>query len=333
MPKTFQLDDRFACMGELLEQAQLRLDRARRSILRRLGWRRPPGSRSVADDIPPGARPHYDHLGRAGHVVWGVLAQANEALLRGKWIDDLPATAVWGAPGAFDDHPGDLMQIAARLGSLKNRPVLDPDLWFASEVMSNERKLAASVPLPASVCGPTPAWAGRIIVHTMRLPGQRLRSMLLPLVVAPESTPVAMILPEACWPEPLRENPDAVERVAATQVRPAACFSLPEPLEERASIPRAPGAPPRIELTDAALKAIRSLAPDVRRPVLVLRATPGAGFEMKVTENPDAELRTLASGQLPVAYLPAEADELDRVRVEWEESPFGSGFNVWRPVA
>lgn len=265
-------------------------------------------------------------------MTWGVVVQANEALLRGKWLKDLPATAAWGEPGVFDAFPGDLLWIASRLASLKHRAPLDPELARAADLVTNETSTVACAPLPPMVTGATPAGAGRIIVHTMRLPDAKLQSRILPLVVAPDRTPMAMIAPASCWPKRLHEDPLHIDRIAAAHVRPEASFPLPEPLAERRPTSRPKGSPPRVAISAAARDAVRAAVGGALDGALVVRVDPRTGVTLTFSRTLSEALRTFRVDDVSVAFDPDEADELDGLRIEWSDGPFGPGFSVWHAV-
>ena len=130
-----------------------------------------------------------------GGVVWGRVVQANRQC-RDEG-DDVPGVVCFAANDAVT--PDDLALVARCLYATKAAPV-----DRLSQIMADEHTQFFSYPAPNWLSG------GReVYVHTMvflkdLMPGGRLSSNLVPVVVAPRHTRAAMVLPQSLWSDELR---------------------------------------------------------------------------------------------------------------------------------
>ena len=133
-----------------------------------------------------------------GHVVWAWLVQANKMLFEpGKW--DSPAAVVYSDDPSFDASPEELSDVAEALFDLKGRAGAGDDVAYFAEALADEVVRDARLPVPSRLTGGRRVYYATIVVMRAHLPDGVLRRPLVPLLVRPNRTPWAMILPSHYW--------------------------------------------------------------------------------------------------------------------------------------
>jgi hypothetical protein len=140
-----------------------------------------------------------------GRVVWASVVQADASLFR-RGRGDRPATVIYSPDPAFDDMPGDLQDIAARLFALRPEPAdpdppetADPDLLAFAGMLRGPEPRPSRTPVPRPLVGSLPVYATTVLVARRHVPGRRLAAGTFPLIIHPE-TDSTMILPGRFWP-------------------------------------------------------------------------------------------------------------------------------------
>ncbi|BAY27627.1 hypothetical protein NIES2100_74520 [Calothrix sp. NIES-2100] len=140
-------------------------------------------------------------LWKKGIVVWGRIVQANNLLFDpGKW--DHPAVIVFSPVPVFDSKLKDLTRIAHDLYELKDKKLNHPemaDFVTFAEAITNEMDCLFNVKIPESLTLNQLVYFTSIMVYRKHLPGGYLKSGWFPILIAPDKTPAAMILPAKYW--------------------------------------------------------------------------------------------------------------------------------------
>ncbi|MGE0711442.1 MAG: hypothetical protein AB7N76_15760 [Planctomycetota bacterium] len=156
---------------------------------------------------------------REGQVVWGAVVQAN-ASLYGPGAEDSTATVLYSLDPELE--LGRLLDMAHRLAETKEHPIDRLSQALADEVERLLRARAAEW-----LTGDArDVFLAMIVVPRSYLPDARLRASFFPLLVAPEHTRAAMLLPSAYWGTALRQRwrelatAEALGQAAATPAVP-----------------------------------------------------------------------------------------------------------------
>ncbi|MHC4416430.1 MAG: tetratricopeptide repeat protein [Planctomycetota bacterium] len=133
-----------------------------------------------------------------GRIVWGCVAQANNALFRpGTW--NRPAATIYSPDPYFDDRP-DLLQLIARSTfAVKQRWPEDREIARISTIMRKEHFYPSNEPLPPIFSNTRSVVMTTTSVHRRALPTGRLTKGIYPLLICPEHTKDNMVLPLSFW--------------------------------------------------------------------------------------------------------------------------------------
>jgi hypothetical protein len=160
-----------------------------------------------------------------GRVVWSCLVQANE-LLFSVGEDDHPAAIVW-SDAATDLEVEQLQETARRLYVLKGETTEDPEVQHFADLLEDEIEAPLRLDVPSSLSESLPVRYTTIMVPRSHLPCGQLAVGTFPLLVLPEVTDAAMVLPLAAWPPGLvryweymqeQQDLDEAERAMGTLV-------------------------------------------------------------------------------------------------------------------
>lgn len=208
-----------SCFARWIAQCRSDFDRSRTGLLWRLGLR---PHASDADGVAGRLRPHYQVLAAKGRVVWGAVAQVNMNMFTAGG-DDLPGVTVYSLDGYYDGHPQDLAVVGRACFQFKNTAPADVDFRPVADRLTDEFDQTARMPVPRRLSDGREVFLGATEFHRARLPGRVLRANVFPLVIAPESTEINMVLPLAHWPPALCEAWDDLQgRLAECPVTSAA---------------------------------------------------------------------------------------------------------------
>ncbi len=137
-----------------------------------------------------------------GSVVWGVLIKAND-LLFSPGDSNHPAVILFSHDLFFDGQLSQLQRVAAHLFKLTEQRSLSPELSRFIELISDECSYPQNYPVPKSITLGKEILCTTVMVYRNHLPGRMLSSMWFPLLVSPQETDAALILPSFCWPSQL----------------------------------------------------------------------------------------------------------------------------------
>lgn len=182
-----------------------------------------PGARpGVAAAALPGLRPtapfwaddqeplsqlfrHADELLLRGRVVWGALVQANPLLFAPEFRLGAPGDVVYDPQGRVE--PEALVAVADLLYQAKTQGtegIDDPQLALYAEHLRDERTRQFGFVIAGAVL-PYPLCASSTYFDQLQLPDGMLSQRCLPLLVADSQPGLVLPLPQALWPEALRE--------------------------------------------------------------------------------------------------------------------------------
>ena len=136
-----------------------------------------------------------------GIVVWGRLVQSNNLLFKpGRW--DHPAVIVCSPDPIFHSSLGELTRIARELYELKDKKIEHPemlDLINFAEAITNEMDCLFNIEIPNCLTLNQLVYFTSIMVYRKHLPEGYLKQGWFPVLIAPDKTPAAMILPSRYW--------------------------------------------------------------------------------------------------------------------------------------
>ncbi len=135
-----------------------------------------------------------------GRIVWGHIVQANTLLFR-PGRHTCPANVIYEPAPTLEITYDTLRPIAHSIFDLKGKVHDDEELDECARWVTDERLRMMNTPLPSKLTLGRPILFSTIMVHRAHLPRGYLFSPFFPLVVNPEETPAAMILPSSYWPE------------------------------------------------------------------------------------------------------------------------------------
>lgn len=140
---------------------------------------------------------HQAVLYEQGTVVWGHTLQANDALFR-RGSGDRPAAFLYSADPAIDAQPQVLAGAARALLAGKGTST-EPDLAEISRKLADEYERDWKLPVPTRLSGGLPCHYATGLVFRRHLPDAYLAHGLFPMLICPERSPVAFILPSRWW--------------------------------------------------------------------------------------------------------------------------------------
>jgi hypothetical protein len=137
-------------------------------------------------------------LYREGFVVWSCVMKANQRALS-PGPDDVPASVVYSPHPWFDGRLDQLGRIAQVVGELKGKPAKDPEAAEFVRAVFDEQNRAPRLPVPKSIFNEYPSFHTTIVVIRKHLPHGFLTNGMLPILVKPQTTTAAIVLPSCYW--------------------------------------------------------------------------------------------------------------------------------------
>jgi hypothetical protein len=101
---------------------------------------------------------------------------------------------------------GELTDLAQRLASLKGTEPADPSLRRIADFLANESSRPFGIEVPDAFSSVRQCIFTSILLDPLHLPGRKLASPILPLIIDPKDPRKAMILPYQFWPSQLVER-------------------------------------------------------------------------------------------------------------------------------
>jgi Fe-S cluster assembly iron-binding protein IscA len=139
-----------------------------------------------------------------GEVVWGAFVQANNVLSR-PGPGNHPGTLIYCRHPDVDDDPGLLLDIARRLGRLKEEASDDPDEERYGRMLADEMKRAMRWRAPETLTDGLPVYSTSVMVCRRHIPGRILVRTHVP-ILRHRDTVATLIVPHRFWPRPFREE-------------------------------------------------------------------------------------------------------------------------------
>ena len=143
-----------------------------------------------------------------GRVAAGVLIQAN-AYLWGAGKDDSAALALWSDDARLETDLVRLRELALELADLKGKKTEEvaPEMAPFARDITNESARPLNLKLPDSwgLAG-AHFYLSALLVWRAHLPARYLTSRVVPMLVLPEQTDAAMILPAPFWCDALKDR-------------------------------------------------------------------------------------------------------------------------------
>jgi len=140
-----------------------------------------------------------ERLLREGIVVWGHLIQANRMMMN-PGPHDHGGEFVFCPDATKEVDPRRLGFIASQIFNLKGTTQADPETAWIANYLQNEKIRTYGRRVPAKIGGELNCEISSVLIRRAHLPGKRLRSSILPLVVMPQQPRLAMVVPSRYWP-------------------------------------------------------------------------------------------------------------------------------------
>ena len=205
-----------------------------------LVWPMPQWLAADANDPLHAIYDDQEKLLSRGHIVWGCVVQANRLLFE-RGPDDSPAAIIYSTDPYFDARPDELVEIADELFLVKGEEA-EPDLMDFSRILEEETTRAMRLAVPKRLAGGREVTYTSIVVRRIDLPDGYLVDAMFPLLVLPEETARALIVPwewwslamVAMWRVPRRQPPPPLPPMGCSAAPPLPMPPLhPPPLSPR----------------------------------------------------------------------------------------------------
>lgn len=143
-----------------------------------------------------------------GRVVLCARIMANRTLYH---ITSTPSSSamlvVWSADPFFEENADELAMVASEAGALKNTsPDENSDLAPIAALITDEMARTQNVPLPPSLTDGREVFLSSLIAWRAHLPMGFLSGTFMPLLVLPEETPAALIVPGRFWSDDFKDR-------------------------------------------------------------------------------------------------------------------------------
>lgn len=139
-----------------------------------------------------------------GQIVWGAIVQANSLLFR-PGSHDCPAVFLYSLDPRMDAVPEFLVDWAHGLFDIKGVDT-DPDLQAFSDKLADEMVADWKLPVPTRITEGVQCYYTTNMIFRRHLPDRLLAGPIMPLLVCPDQSEVAFILPSRYWSNPFVEE-------------------------------------------------------------------------------------------------------------------------------
>ena len=134
-----------------------------------------------------------------GIVVWGAIIQANAILFEPKGRHpNLPAALIYSEDRVYDANPEYLIDHAHSMYELKGE-ACSPEMQAFGDKLANEFVMDIKLPIPQGFTDGIQCYYATLLIARKHLPGNYLANGFFPVLIAPQETDVAMVLPAAYW--------------------------------------------------------------------------------------------------------------------------------------
>ena len=147
---------------------------------------------------------HRRRLLREGFVVWGAVVQANILCFQPGPMTH-PAEFTYCIEPEADVRGDWLLEAASDLFALKGRQDLDGELQPIADHLADEQTASFGRRVPLSFINERPLALSSGLVFRRHLPAKHLTGRLVPLLVAPETPRVVLVVPSSFWPREMRQ--------------------------------------------------------------------------------------------------------------------------------
>jgi hypothetical protein len=134
-------------------------------------------------------------LFRDGHLVRAMTVRASSSLFEPGTAEGF-AIVVHPAPGTAVSFE-QLAVVAGEVGSLASRSPEDPEQAAVTGTLNGDG-LFSKVPVPVAIAAGAPLFLSTVSVRPRDLPGRRMRSWFLPVLVH-DAVPAVIVLPGGLW--------------------------------------------------------------------------------------------------------------------------------------
>lgn len=174
------------------------------NIFERIANRLPRIRRLPADHLYCGQQKAAKTLLKYGQVVMACIAEADPTLMQpGKTICE--ASVVYSTDELFDQMPSLLAQIAVTVTSIRENPDLDTSYTILVDCMDGKTNYRLGIPIPSDITYNKEVMLTTVYVNPAHLPLPFLHRGFFPLLICPEKTPYAMVLPSHYWSQEMTE--------------------------------------------------------------------------------------------------------------------------------
>lgn len=169
---------------------------------------------------PDWMEPEYDHMGNyketpdelfalfdplfqkrifaEGVVAIGALVQANSQLFE-KGKENCPANYIYSTDPYFLENPVELAFLAQALFNTKGESGYHPSIQKLADLLEDELERIFSYKLPRDITNGMDVYFTTVVVDREHLPHKKIVDQLAPMLVLPEESPDAVILPYWYW--------------------------------------------------------------------------------------------------------------------------------------
>ncbi len=168
------------------------------NIMEKIANRLPAVKKLPKEHLYHGQRRAADLLLRHGQVVMACVAEADPDLMQpGKSICE--ASVVYSTDEIFEQMPSLLANIAVTVTSIRENPGLGAEYTILVDCMDAKTNYRLGLPIPKDICYDKEAFLTTLYVNPAQLPLPMLYRGFFPILICPEQTPYAMVLPAHYW--------------------------------------------------------------------------------------------------------------------------------------
>ena len=191
-------------MDSILDNTRRRFQEKYNATRRKDRLKMPPWMKKSGDWLR-GVYTAQSALYEDGILVLCAVVQANTSLY--KWgCANCPADVVFSPDPHFENHPDALTEVALSLYRLKGKTGLPEEEQLVADHLADEKERLFYHRLPDSLGGGREIYLTTIMVHRRHLPQRRLIRSLYPLLVSPDRTDAAILLPKWYWSQDFYER-------------------------------------------------------------------------------------------------------------------------------
>ncbi len=173
------------------------------NIVEKLANRLPAAKKLPKEHLYHGQRRAADLLLKKGQVVMACVAEADPALMQpGKSICE--ASVVYSIDEIFDEMPSLLAHVAITVTSIRENPDLGTEYTLLVDCMDAKTNYRLSLPVPKDISYDKDVFLTTLYVNPAHLPLPMLYRGFFPILICPEQTPYAMVLPAHYWSEEMK---------------------------------------------------------------------------------------------------------------------------------